>query len=103
MAETEVNVINHLLNVEHQAAGMISEAQSEADKRIAAFRTQSETEYKKQYDEIISKLEEDYKTRTDDIVHNHIESIRQYKSDVQNTAQNNESFNKQLDVILFSD
>ncbi|MCK9169117.1 MAG: hypothetical protein M0P01_01735 [Treponema sp.] len=103
MAEKEVNVINHLLDVEHQAAEMISEAQREADKRIAAFRTQSENEYKKQYDEIISKLEDDYKTGTDDIVHRHSESITRYKSDIQNTVLNNESFNKQLDVILFSD
>jgi vacuolar-type H+-ATPase subunit H len=103
MAETEVNVINHLLDVEHQAAEMISGAQNEADKRITAFRTQAETEYKKQYDEIISKLEEDYKTRTDDIVHSHSEAIKQYKSNIENTARNNESFNKQLDVILFSD
>jgi vacuolar-type H+-ATPase subunit H len=101
MAETEVNVINHLLDVEHQASEMISGAQSEADKRIAAFRAQAETGYKKQYDEIISELESTYKTGTENIINSHIESIRQYKSDIQNIVPDKQSFNKQLDVILF--
>lgn len=103
MAESEVNVINHLLDVEHQASEMISGAQSEADKRISSFRAQAETEYKKQYDAIIAGFEADYKKQTEEIDSKHKKTVEQYKSDIQNTAQNKEAFSSLLDTILAVD
>jgi vacuolar-type H+-ATPase subunit H len=100
MAETEVNVISHLLNVEHRASEMISGAQAEADKRIAASRAQAETEYKQQYDTVIAGLEADYKTRTDEIARRHNETISQYKINVQNAEQDIQSFNGLLDTLF---
>ena len=41
MAESEVNVINHLLEVERRASGMTSDAQAEADKRISVYRAEA--------------------------------------------------------------
>jgi hypothetical protein len=102
MAEKDVNVINHLLDIEHQANGMITEAQAEADKRLNAFRTRAEADYKKQYEEIIAGLESDYKTRTEEIARNRTEAVKQYKADVVNTVQNKEAFNKRLETLLFS-
>jgi vacuolar-type H+-ATPase subunit H len=103
MAESEVNVINHLLDIEHQASEMISGAQTEADKRISSFRAQAETEYKKQYDDIIAGFEADYKKHTEEIDRNHKETVEQYKSDIQNTAQKKEAFGRLLDTILAVD
>jgi vacuolar-type H+-ATPase subunit H len=103
MAESEVNVINHLLDVEHQASEMISGAQGEADKRISSFRAQAETEYKKQYDDIIAGFEAGYKKHTEEIDSKHKKTVEQYKSDIQNTAQNKEAFGKLLDTILAVD
>ncbi len=36
MAESEINIINHLIEVELQASSLVKEAQSEADKRLSA-------------------------------------------------------------------
>ncbi len=100
MAETEVNVINHLLNVEHKASELISGAQAEADKRIAASRAQAEAEYKKQYDVVIAGFEADYKSRTAELAREHSETISRYKSDVQNSEQDIQPFTKLLDTLF---
>ena len=100
MAESEVNVINHLLEVERRASGMTSDAQAEADKRIAAYRTEAESDYKKQHDEILAKFESDYATRTKAIDEKHAEMIAAYRSEIQNTTQDTGAFYKLLDTLL---
>ena len=100
MAETEVNVINHLLDVEHQASEMISGAQAEADKRIASSRAQAEAEYKKQYDQVIAGIEADYTARTAEIERRHNQAVESYKSEILNTAQDTKAFNKLVSALL---
>ena len=98
MAESEVNVINHLLDVEKRASSMTSDAQAEADKRIAAYRAEAESDYKKQHDEISAQFESDYQAQTID--EKHAEAIAAYRSEIQNTTQDTGAFNKLLDTLL---
>ncbi len=100
MSESEINVINHLLDVEKRASSMTSDAQAEADKRIAAYRTEAESDYKKQHDEILAKFESDYATRTKAIDEKHAEMIAAYRSEIQNTTQDTGAFYKLLDTLL---
>ena len=100
MAESEVNVINHLLDVEKRASSMTSDAQTEADKRISAYRAEAENDYKKQHDEILAKFESDYAVRTKAIDEKHAEEIAAYRSEIQNTTQDTGAFNKLLDTLL---
>ena len=100
MAETDVNIINHLLDVEHQASEMITGAQAEADKRIASSRAQAEAEYKKEYEALISSYEADYAQRTKAFAEKHAQEISTYKSDVEHTAQDTQAFNKLLASVL---
>ena len=85
MAESEVNVINHLLDVEKRASSMTSDAQAEADKRIAAYRAEAES---------------DYQAQTKAIDEKHAEEIAAYRSEIQNTTQDTGAFNKLLDTLL---
>ena len=100
MAESEVNVINHLLDVEKRASGLTSDAQAEADKRIAAYRAEAESDYKKQHDEISAQFESDYQAQTKAIDEKHAEEIAAYRSEIQNTTQDTGAFNKLLDTLL---
>ena len=100
MAESEVNVINHLLEVERRASGMTSDAQTEADKRISAYRAEAENDYKKQHDEILAKFESDYAASTKAIDEKHAQEITAYRSEIQNTTQDTEAFYKLLDTLL---
>ena len=100
MAESEVNVINHLLDVEKRASSMTSDAQAEADKRISVYRAEAENDYKKRHDEILAKFESDYVARTKAIDEKHAETIAAYRSEIQNTTQDTGAFNKLLDTLL---
>ena len=53
MAESEINIINHLIEVELQASSLVKEAQSEADKRLSAARAKADAEYKQKYNEVV--------------------------------------------------
>jgi len=102
MAEEEVNVISHLLDVEHSASGMISGAQLEADKRVAFARVKADEEYKKQSDQIVSECESMYAVKTAEIVQKHDDLIAQHKSEFENTPEDRQSFNRLLELTLFS-
>lgn len=102
MAETEINVISHLLDVEHSASELISGAQLEADKRTAAAHAQADAEYKKQYDALTELLESDYAQKTAELSKKHDKEILDYKSKIENTEKDAGAFNKLLDSVLFA-
>lgn len=102
MAEAEVNVISHLLDVEHSASGLVTDAQVEADKRIAAARSKADALYKEQYEKIIQETENKYKTKTEQIDAAHEKSIADYKKALQETQEDLSSFNAYLDTLLFN-
>jgi len=98
----EVNVIDHLLDVERNASQLVMDAQSEAAKRITAARVEADAEYKKQYSVLSQKLEEEYHSRVSEINAEHDKSLEKYKNDVQNAEKDEKSFNSFLESVLFS-
>ena len=52
MAEnnTEIDAINHLLEVEKNASALINDAAQEADRRLSEARSKYNSEYKTRYD-----------------------------------------------------
>ncbi|MCR5290421.1 MAG: hypothetical protein K6E51_10545 [Treponema sp.] len=102
MAEQDVNVISHLLDVEKEASSLIGDAQNESAKRMAAARAEADAEYKKQYDSLMSELESDYQTQTQAIVKKHDEDLDAYKKEIDSMTQNTEAFSTYLDSVLFT-
>ena len=56
MAQTEADIINHLLNIERAASEVLSQAQTEAEKRISSAKATADKEFKTQYDAILRNL-----------------------------------------------
>ncbi|GEM_PF-2093856 len=54
------DVLAHLLDIENSVAGFVLEAQTEADKRIAAAKEEAEKEYKLEYNKIIAEFEAEF-------------------------------------------
>jgi regulator of protease activity HflC (stomatin/prohibitin superfamily) len=102
MAEQEINVIGHLLDVEKDASVLVSDAQSEAAKRLAAARAQADIEYKKQYDQLISRLEIEYQQKTAAVTQTHADALNTYKEKAEKTVRDTVSFGKLLDSLMFS-
>ncbi len=100
MAEAEINVIAHLLEVEQEASSLIQGAQAEADRRVSAARAQADAEYKRKYDEMIGKLDADYRNKIDGIAAAYDRAGKSYQAAVEKTARNNAAFTAALENIL---
>lgn len=104
MAENneEINVINHLLNVEKNAAVLIDNALKEAENRTSQARNQSNTQFKEKYDSFVADMEAEYNKTVQLKKDEHEKELQSFKDNLQNQKINNSEFNKVLDGLLFS-
>ncbi|MBQ1949706.1 MAG: hypothetical protein II367_06090 [Treponema sp.] len=102
MAETEVNVISHLLKVESDASVLVTEAKKEAAERVAAAKAKAEEEVRQQVDAVRSKLEAEYNSKIQSISENHKKIIDEYKSGIESVQKDTDAFNSFLTKVLNS-
>ena len=103
MAEknSELDAINHLLEIEKDAAILIDDAKIEADKRINEAKGQYNAKYKEQYDKIVSELDSKYHSSMDDISEKYNKEINAYKTQLEEKKQDETGFSSLLDKLLF--
>ncbi|AEE17126.1 hypothetical protein [Treponema brennaborense] len=101
MAETDV--IGHLLNIEHQAAELLLDTQTEADRRLTEARAKADAEYKTQYEQLIRRLEAEYAAAAAEIEKNHSGIMHEYRNTVDATETDPVSFGALLDSLLFTE
>lgn len=99
--KSEIDVINHLLQVEKDSALMIDEALQESEKRLAKARADFNVIFKEKYDKGVSELEEKFRLDSEKTVKSHEKILNDFKSELESKNQNVEAFNKVLDSILF--
>ncbi|SEQ89003.1 (H+)-ATPase G subunit [Treponema bryantii] len=104
MAEnnTEIDAINHLLEVEKNASMLINDAAMEAERRLSQARAKYNSEYKARYDEVASKLESEYQNNHKQIEDKYNKDIETYKESFAAKPQNSEAFSSLLDKLIFS-
>lgn len=104
MAEnnTEIDAINHLLEVEKNASTLINDAVTEAERRLSQARAQYNSEYKTRYDKIASELEAEYQNNHQIIEDKYQKDIDSYKESLAAKPQNSEAFSSLLDKLIFS-
>ncbi len=102
MAEKEVNTIAHLLEVELRANELTSQAQADADKKIAAAKAQADSEFKSQYEKLVSECEKSYLEKSAALEKHNSQEIASYKSKINASSLDKPSFNSFLDSILFA-
>ena len=87
MAENEVNVISHLLEVESQATALIDDAQIESNKRITEAKTKADELFYTKYRDIVEAA--------------HNAEIESYKNKISNSEKDVDAFNSFLNKTLF--
>jgi vacuolar-type H+-ATPase subunit H len=103
MAEnTEIDAINHLLEVEKSASALINDAAQEADRRLSEARSKYNSEYKSRYDEVAARLEVEYQNNHQQIAEKYQKEIESYKESLAAKSQNYEAFSSLLDRLIFS-
>lgn len=100
MSEKEVNTISHLLEVEQKAAELASQAQIEADKKIAQAKAQADSQFKSEYEKIIAECEQNYAQKTAALDNKNLEEISSYKAKISQSAKDTAAFNSFLDSVL---
>ena len=100
MAEEEVNIISHLLEVEQNAYLQAKTAQDDANKMLSEAKAKADSEDKPQYDVLVSELEKDYKDRAERIAAEYKKNIDDYKNSVEKTEQDKPAFNAFVKKVI---
>lgn len=96
------NVIEHLFDVERQAAELMADAQKEYDKRIGAVREKANTLYKESYEKIVKEEEENLASECAKCDSEYNLAVESYRAEVGSWNQNKEAFNSLLTELLFN-
>ena len=98
---TETDTLGHLIEIEHKAASLLMDAQTEADKRTAEARSQADADYKAQYETLVSQMEADADKRIGDLKEKHNVLFSAYRNELASCAQDTAAFNDLLKKLLF--
>ncbi|MCR5319489.1 MAG: hypothetical protein K6E22_14825 [Treponema sp.] len=98
----EVDIIEHLLDVERESSQMILDARLEADKIIAESRARAENSFKEQYNSILKGLEAEEASSKEEISRRHEEQFSEYKQSLAAAEKDEKAFRSLLDTLLFS-
>ena len=98
---TETDTLGHLIEIEHKAASLLMDAQTEADKRTAEARSQADADYKAQYETLVSQMEADADERMQAISTEYDARFDTYKAAIGNCTQDTAAFNALLKKLLF--
>lgn len=97
---SEVAIINHLLQVEKEAGELIDGAQKEADKRTAEYKARAEEEFRKAHDKAEGEMQASYTEQIEAIKKAHEEAVAAYKQSIMDVAQNRGAFNDTVASLL---
>ena len=100
MADSDVNVISHLLDVEKQASSLVTEARIDAEKRVSEARAKADAQFKSQFESISEKMETEYNSKIDELSKKHEKDFLEYTSVVDATEQDKEGFNELFKKVL---
>jgi vacuolar-type H+-ATPase subunit H len=89
----DIDVINHLLEQEELAAGMLRESRSEADRRIAKARADAEADFKAKYEKVVGALDADYTEQTAKIESEHSAQSAEYHGRLEALKTDKKAFN----------
>ena len=103
MAEntSEIDALNHLLEVEKNATALINDAAEEADRRLSEARAKYNAEYKARYDKEAAELESEYQKAHEQISDKYQKEIDSYKESLAAKPQNSKAFSELLDRLVF--
>ena len=100
MAQSEVNVISHLIEVEQKANDLVKSAQSESNEKIAVARAKADSLFNSEYENLIQQLESDYNSQVAFVKEQAKNQLDNYKKTIEETNQNKEAFSALLKNIL---
>ena len=100
MTDGESKIIDHLIQIESLAAGVVKKADQEAGEIITAAKAKAESQYIERYNQETEKLSHQFSDDCSKIQANADEQIQKYKDSINSTVVNKKSFDIQVKSIL---
>ena len=97
----ETDIIGHLIQIESEAANMIMDAQTEADRRITEAKKKADDLYKEKYDNLINSLEANLQESKSKIDLEYDNLFNEFKENTTTVSQDKRMLNQKLDSYLF--
>lgn len=97
----EQNVIDHLLDVEKQAASLLSDARNEVDKRKTAAREKADSDYRAAYADSIASLDENYEKERKACDDARDREYAAFSAHLDSLPRDRSAFNSWLDSLFF--
>lgn len=103
MAEntSEIDALNHLLEVEKNATALINDAAEEVDRRLSEARAKYNAEYKTRYEKEASALEAEYQENHNKIAEKYQKEFESYKETLAARPQDSKAFADLLNRLVF--
>jgi len=103
MAEKkEIEILEHLLEVEKNAEILTLDAQSEADKRIGLAKSKADEQFKLEFTKLVSEYESNYENKIKEIDIQSKLTIKDFEEKVLSYKKTRDEFNDFLEKILFA-
>ncbi|MBP5442458.1 MAG: hypothetical protein IKI40_08115 [Treponema sp.] len=96
----EMDVIEHLLEIEREASKTLVTAQTQADEKIAAARTQADGQFKKLYADSVKEIDEKAQLAKKEITANRQSSLESYKDSLSSVEMDLDAFNSLLESYI---
>lgn len=102
MAETksEIDVINHLLQVEKEASLLIEQAVDESTKKVSAAKTKANALLQEKISVSQKELEADYENKVNQLNENHSSLLQDFEKELSGKKQNVNQFNTLFKDLL---
>ncbi|MDR2111285.1 MAG: hypothetical protein LBP32_08240 [Spirochaetaceae bacterium] len=96
----ERNILNHLLEVEADAAALVDDAQAEADRRIAEAEKENRSRYDERYAREVAGLNEGYEREIAAVKEEYRRQLEAYRRSLDGMAVNNDDFFRLVESCL---
>lgn len=94
MADEEVNIISHLLEVEQNASLLTKTAQEDANKMISEAKVKADEEFKTKFDKLVIEMQNEDKQKFDKIQNHYKNLMDDYEASIRQKVQNKKAFNE---------
>jgi len=88
----DVNILRHLLEIEGQAAVLVSDAQAEADRRVKEAEEQCRQAYDTEYQKYAAELEAQYRREQDTVKAEYGKALDQYRLGLEDMPRDKDAF-----------
>ena len=93
-------VLGHLLQIESEAAALVNDAQTEADRRIAEAEKQNRASYEEHYQTELKRLENEFQKYKEQIRRQYHEEIDAYREKISSINVDTKTFSALLDRLI---